>query len=493
MATFFAIAMALLALLLAFLLRRAQYHRQDLDDRIWQLEEESRSVFELLRRMGENVSNEAISLDSSLEHINNKLVALTESSAGAIFLLDENSQLLEPQAVCGVFPPLHHASEYVMTKTRHMHEAVKQDRLPVGEGLIGTVAKTGQPLLIADATQDERIPSRVQDLAPIQNMILCPLKLHDSVLGVICMINRRGEESYRETDLRLLEVFSSQASAMLGIVKMYTEMSRRHKIEQELALAQRFQQMLLPKSLPQIPGLEISGVSKPAQEIGGDFYDCFWLGDAKLAIVMADVVGKGIPGALIMSMTRSVIRAHSGPNRTPIDIIRDVNRRLMEDTEEKVFVTMTFAVLDLNDLTLTHCRAGQEPLITISGEQREMRVRTPSGIALGLVDPIPDGLLELERMDVANQDVLFFYTDGVVEAMNRKSEEFGQQRLLDSLHRHESESATQIRDGLLAELRKFRGDAEQHDDITMTVLKILDAEKVQAFSQTRLIRKAEAR
>ncbi|MBN1516293.1 PP2C family protein-serine/threonine phosphatase [Candidatus Sumerlaeota bacterium] len=476
-----------LSLFLAILVRRYIIKLQDQEDRVLQLRTETQAVFDLLSQLGQSLSTE-INEEKSLNDINNYIVEQTQAEAGAIFLVNNDGETLTPRVIAGMFPPLQSTSDYVLTKPKYLEQIVKQERVKIGEGIIGLVAQNGDAMLIANAQTDRRMPRFSESQLPVKSLILSPMKVHEKILGVICMVNKRNDQVFTDSDLRSLKAFSSQAAVLVDTVQLYNELSEKQRIEQELNVARRFQQLLLPKSVPDVPGVDFSGTSVSALEVGGDFYDFIWLDGHRLGLVIADVVGKGIPGAIIMTMARSVIRAQSSLIRTPRDVMREVNQRFLQDTEDKVFITMIFAIMDFRHGKMSMCRAGQEPMVQLTGDGSTTLIHTPRGIALGLIDTVSDQMMEEIDVPLNNNDVFILYTDGVVEAMNRSGDEYGRDRLLKVLRGCGPKSKPQeIQQAIMKDIDRFSDHARQHDDITMIIVKINDLEKMRSFGKSEVI------
>jgi sigma-B regulation protein RsbU (phosphoserine phosphatase) len=212
-------------------------------------------------------------------------------------------------------------------------------------------------------------------------------------------------------------------------------------------------------------------MSQPALEVGGDFYDFFWLDNDRLGVVIADVAGKGIPAALIMSMVRSVVRAESPHSTSPRAVLERVNQTVFADTHEKVFITMIFGILDLSRRVLTFARAGHEPLVTFSRSDGGMRLLAPDGIAVGLVDSRLFSTLRDLDVPLRDGDMAVLYTDGIVEAADAQGREYGQERFLEMLRTHSEAPAEELLQTLVGDVRSFTHGGRQSDDITLVVLK----------------------
>jgi len=443
---------------------------------------ERKAVYAFLNQIGERMSHE-LDLDGTLKEIVAFLVETTRAQAGAVFLMDEERRELRARVLVGLFPPFAPMPDRALTKTKYLHERMKRHPVPVGEGVIGEVASTGRPMLIEHAREDPRIPQTPG--LEIETLIATPLLVQGRVEGVFALVNRAGAQPFSDTDLGILRALAEQASVTIQMVKMYDALAEQHRLNQELHLAQQFQNMLLPEECPRIPGVEIAAASRPAREVGGDFYDFFWLDAHRLGIVIADVAGKGIPGALIMSMVRSVVRAESRHATSPRAVMEAVNQTIYADTRETVFITMIFGILDLARRTFTFARAGHEPLVAWSPLNGGMRLVSPEGIALGLVEEGVFAVIRDQEIPLHEGDVFVLYTDGAIEAVDRNGQPYGQERFLEFVRTHAGAPAEALLEAAVAEIRDFARGGRQSDDITLVVLKFnrLAAEAETAHSR----------
>lgn len=430
---------------------------------------EREAVISFLHKIGERITH-SIDLQGSLEIITNFIVEYTHAESGAIFLLNEEENALRAKVVIGLFPPLHQTTEHAFTKRKFLTERIMRDRVNLGEGIIGYVAQSGVTQLITDPQNDPRVPHS-SDVS-IASLMVAPLKIKDKVLGVMALVNKRDGLSFDERDKSLLESLSDQAAVTVDIVKLYDRLAKQQRIEQELRVAHEFQKLLLPKECPNVAGLDMAAMSEPALEVGGDYYDFLWVDQDHLGIVIADVSGKGIPGALVMSMLRSTLRAESRNNLSPAAVLKVVNEYIRTDTQVNVFITMMYAIIDIHSQRIRFARAGHEPLVRFSAANEKPDCLTPNGIALGLVGEDIFNITVDSEINLAEGDVVVLYTDGVVEAMNNASEEYGQPRLLKVAGGSRHGDAKGVLDTVMADIREFTKELPQHDDITMIVLKV---------------------
>ena len=430
---------------------------------------EREAVISFLHKIGERITH-SIDLQGSLEIITNFIVEYTHAESGAIFLLNEEENALRAKVVIGLFPPLHQTTEHAFTKRKFLTERIMRDKVNLGEGIIGYVAQSGITQLITDPQNDPRVP-QTSDVS-IASLMVAPLKIKDKVLGVMALANKRDGISFDERDKSLLESLSDQAAVTVDIVKLYDQLAKQQRIEQELRVAHDFQKLLLPKECPSVEGLDMAAISEPALEVGGDYYDFFWVDEDHLGVVIADVSGKGIPGALVMSMLRSALRAESRNILSPAAVLKVINEYIRTDTQVNVFITAIYAIIDIRTHKILFARAGHEPLVIFTDGGKKHDFVAPNGIALGMVGEDIFNITENREITLAEGDTIVLYTDGVVEAMNKASEEYGQQRLLKTANRSLHGKAKEVLDAVMADIREFSGDLPQHDDITMIVIKV---------------------
>jgi PAS domain S-box-containing protein len=250
------------------------------------------------------------------------------------------------------------------------------------------------------------------------------------------------------------------------VTEQKLEAKQRERIEQELRIARLIQQTLLPKTLPELSGYDIAAYYQPAREVGGDFYDFLRLQDGRLGLVMGDATGKGMPAALVMATTRSILRAIGQSSDSPGEVLKRANDALVADIPPNMFVTCFYAILDPETGRLRYANAGHDlPYLRDSGDTEELRAR---GMPLGLMPGI--GYEQKELVLEAGNSVLF-YSDGLVEAHNREDEMFGFPRLRRLIESSSVTSGEELVDFLLEELYSFAGEGwEQEDDITLTTL-----------------------
>jgi serine phosphatase RsbU (regulator of sigma subunit) len=267
-----------------------------------------------------------------------------------------------------------------------------------------------------------------------------------------------------------LGVLARSFNAMTaGLKQAQQAMLDKQMLMQELNIAQEIQQGLLPKKIPVLAGYELAAYYAPAKEVGGDLYDFIRMSDSRLAITVADVSGKSVPGSLGMTMARSVLRAQAFIQQTVAQTLHKTNEVIQPDIRRGMFVTMFYAVLDTTTHRLECANAGHNPAYHVKPDGRVEEIG-PEGIALGLV-PAQQFFADELSVAVEPGDLVAFYTDGVTEAMNAASEEYGDDRFKAVLARVRQAPLDQALQAVLDDVKAFVAGAPPHDDITLVLLR----------------------
>jgi serine phosphatase RsbU (regulator of sigma subunit)/anti-sigma regulatory factor (Ser/Thr protein kinase) len=308
----------------------------------------------------------------------------------------------------------------------------------------------------------------LRQLKQNQVKLIVPLVSQGELIGMLNLGPRRSEQDYSTDDRRLLNTLATQAAPALRVAQLVQQQQaaarERERIEQELRVARVIQQTLLPKQVPQLEGWQIAALWQPARAVSGDFYDFISFPDGRLGMVIADVTDKGVPAALVMATTRSILRSAAERWSSPGQILRQANNLLCPDIPPNMYVTCLYAILDPASGRLVYANAGHPPPSQSNSQQvTELRAR---GMPLGL---IPEMEYEEKEATLAPGDSVFFYSDGLIEAHNPREDMFGFPLLRRVLGQNQcTEDLVQC---LLGELDEFTGpDWEQEDDVTFLTL-----------------------
>lgn len=266
---------------------------------------------------------------------------------------------------------------------------------------------------------------------------------------------------------RELEIVSS--SAMDPVLAT----SQRESLMTEFSIAHRVQQRMLPENPPDIPGCSIAASCHPAREVGGDLFDFLKLPDGRWTISVGDVSGKGVPASLYMTLTKGLLIATTQDSSDVLDIIAHVNGHIHAVTERKTFVTMALGAFDPETRGFDHVRAGHNPIVWRRPSENITKLLNAPGIGLGMVsDKLFRRAMRLDRLQLAEGDLLVFYSDGLTEAMNSEQEQFGEERLMCVVEEADGMDATEVREAILARVKSFLNGIPAQDDMTLVVLRV---------------------
>ncbi len=240
------------------------------------------------------------------------------------------------------------------------------------------------------------------------------------------------------------------------------------RTEYEMETARGIQQSFLPESPPRLKGFELAALNLPARQVGGDFYDFIPVSEGKWGIIIADVSGKGVPAALFMALSRTLVRANVNDNPTASQAMQKANHLISQEAKMGMFVTLFYAVLDPEKKRLQYVNAGHNPPFAVRKSSGDVILLRASGIAMGVMDDIS---LEEKELELDSNDIVVFYTDGITEAINKAGEQFGEKRLIETIIRNTNLHAKDLVDKVKDEVFTFAQNQPQYDDFTLVVLK----------------------
>lgn len=393
-----------------------------------------------------------IELDELLSLILNKLVATVHAERGTLYLIDEEKGELWSKVLledCGTLSEI---------------------RLKIGEGIAGYVAATGETVNIPDAYADPRFNRSFDQSSGFRtrSMIATPMfNPQQKVIGVVQLLNKQdGPFTWR--DERLLAAMTSQAAISIENARLYEQEIQQRLINQELKTAYAIQASFLPDKIRQYEGWDIEAIWQPVRNVAGDFYDFSDLDDGRLAIVIADVSGKGIPAALFMALSVTVLRFGMSLNLPPDEVTRRSNELIIADQRSRMFATTFVAYLDLQTGEMQFASGGHNPALLYRAQTQTCEYLDASGVAIGI---FKEAEYSLQTAQLSYGDVLMLYTDGITEVINDDEEEFGEDRLEALLKAHADRPAQEVSDIVLQEIAAFSQNRDPFDDATLVVVK----------------------
>ena len=395
--------------------------------------------------------NSSLDLDEVLNRMMDEVIAATRAERGFVMLRDVNEQLV-----------------FKVARGMEM-QVIEAPTFQVSRGVVEQVARAGQPILTSDAQADARLNLRQSVMSLGLRSILCvPLQVKGATIGVVYVDNRLQAGLFTSADLELLNSIASSAAVAIENARLYQLAVDKGRLERELQMAYEVQASLLPRHTPHLPGWDFAAHWQPAREVSGDFYDFIPLGQNQLGLVIADVTDKGMPAALFMALSRSIVRASMTNAPSPLDGITQANRLICADSTNSMFVTLCYAQINALMGEVTFVNAGHNPPLCYRAENDQLGRLTRTGMALGVEADAP---FEQRVITLAHGDFILLYTDGVTDALNAAGEEFGLERLRQAAHAHRQATAADILVGLRTQLAEFIGDSAPFDDVTLVVVK----------------------
>ncbi len=422
------------------------------EEKLHQSKERSRQIMSEVSVMHEisRAFEGSNSLENLLEYIVDKSRLITRTESASLMLHIEESNELEFKVVIG-------------PKSKE----VKPFRLPMGKGISGWVAQNQKPILIPNAYKDSRFdPSFDKRSGYKTRSILCVPMIHKTkTVGVMTVLNRLDNQPFVEEDKNLMLTFGSQAALAIENARLLISALEKERLDKELQVASEIQNLLLPQVIPDIQSLDICATYLPCKEVSGDFYDIIKLDDHRSAFVVADVAGKGIPAAMIVSTMQATLSAFLEGSSDLVSIVNKLNLVIIKKSTEDSFITFFICIYDAKNSTINYLNAGHNPPILLR-DGKPILLKT-GGLFLGFMP----WQYECETIKLIDDDILTLYTDGLVEAMNESQEEFGDERLEKVVLSSRQLSSSQILKNIKKEVKKHIKHSKLDDDFTLVVIK----------------------
>ncbi|MCK5347730.1 MAG: SpoIIE family protein phosphatase, partial [Candidatus Heimdallarchaeota archaeon] len=373
----------------------------------------------LLFDIGKKLSG-SLSLNEVLKEILEHLKQAVDFTAGGIFIINNDNKDVDSIYTVG----------YENCTEEKIH-------LKIGQGLVGHVAETGEPVIVPNVTTNEFY---IDMYCNTKSEICVPIKIGDRIIGVFNLESDKLN-AYDNNNLNLLNAFASQAGISIERARLHEELLAGQKINEQLQIARDIQQSFLPKKKLNLTGYDITGENIPSGQVGGDYFDFIRIIDNQIGIAIADGSGKGIPASLLMASFRASLIAEIRNNFAIRTICKKVNRLLFESIQSGNFVTAVYGVLDTKNhvFTFANCGHDQPILLRASGEVERL---SEGGPILGVTS---DSEYEERPIYIGVDDIIILFTDGVVEVFNDAEEEFGEHRIIAILKKHKDKTTTEIR------------------------------------------------
>ena len=403
----------------------------------------------LLNEIARELSS-ILNLDELLNRVAELLRPLIDYQMFSILLLDSSGEKLQ------------HRFSLRFRENIHLKHEV-----PLGRGLVGYAAQTGQAVLVPDVSKD---PRYIAGNPETRSELAVPLIYKDKVIGVLDLEHtRRG--FFTDDHRRTMMTLAAQVAIAIENARLYEEIARQERrLERDLALARELQMRLLPQTLPKLANLELAAKFVPARAIGGDLYDFIPYSLSRLGIVIGDVSGKGAPAAIYAALVSGILRSHAPIEPDPAEMLRAVNLSLAERRIEAQFVSLIYAVWDDEHRTLQVANSGlPRPIHVHAGKNHVIEA---TGLPLGLFD---DANYDELTFKMKSGDMFVFFSDGILDARNRQGELFGRRRVEKLVLECAGKSADCVVNTLFKAAAEHSAGVESFDDQTVVAIKVKDA------------------
>ncbi len=395
--------------------------------------------------------NSTLDLPELLGRILEVAKSQVEAERGTLFLLDEPAK--------EIWSLIAHGLER------------QEIRLPMGKGIAGHVALTGEVINIPDAYADPRFNPEVDKRTGFttRNILCLPIRNKaGKIVAVLQLLNKR-EGAFTEEDADFLMTLSAHIALALENAQLHRDLLEKERLEKEMALARGIQRSLLPETTPNLEGFEIAVLNEPCYEVGGDYYDFLTLGPSTLLVVIADVEGKGVASAMVMSNLQAALRALALHLHSLNEIVEALNRKMLTDTRSRKYLSLFLGLIDLKRKSLHYINCGHVPPVIVRSANGSVRL-TEGGTVIGLFENA-----EFQRGQERLQpgDVLVLCTDGITEAMNAEEEEYGTDRLIAAVKDAAAQKASDIVTAVCADVTRFSQRGTHLDDKVMLAIKAL--------------------
>jgi sigma-B regulation protein RsbU (phosphoserine phosphatase) len=399
-----------------------------------------------------------------------------DAQGGALYMMERAGGKLAPAFISKGCPPFIEVPTHILQQAASdpvaLESYLRLHAIPPGEGIIGRVWQTREPVLLTDLANAPELAGMRGTSLGAASVMVTPLLYGKQNMGVLALGNGPSSPSFTASDFVVFKSIAEQSAFALYNAIIYSEANEKKRLDHDLEIARDIQRILLPSEAPVIPGFEISGINIPARHVSGDYFDYLTVDNDKLGVAIADVSGKGVPASIIMAICRSVLRSQAAANPSPADVLQKVNRQLYPDIKEDMFISMAYVILDHVQGTMVLSRAGHDAPILFDQATGTATPVKPPGMVLGIDSgSVFDRITGDFALSLNRGDCLLLYTDGVTEALDANGDEFGPDRMIESVRASAPEGAPAIITGLIDALRSFVGVQPQNDDITLIAIR----------------------
>jgi phosphoserine phosphatase RsbU/P len=440
-----------------------------------EIQVEETLVFDFLHGLGE-AFRETIRPQELHRLIVEGATRVLDAHGGALYVTDRTGGKLTAAFISKDCPPLVDVPQNILQQAAaapiELDSFLRLHTIGPGEGLIGRIWQTGQSVCLTEFSEAPELAKLRGSAFGSASVMAASLRYGNQDLGVLALAQGPAGPPFSQGDLVVFKSIAEQSAFALYNAIIYSMANEKKRLDHDLEIARDIQRILLPSEAPAINGFQISGINAPARQVSGDYFDYIQVDEERLGVAIADVSGKGVPASLIMAICRSVLRAEAARNPSPADVLRKVNRQLYPDIKEDMFISMAYLILNHERDGVTLARAGHDAPLLYKGDSHTVTPVKSPGMVVGIDSGnVFDRLTVDFAVSLERDDCLVLYTDGVTETLNAEGDEFGLDRMMQSVRASANEGAQAIVRKIIEDVRDFTGSIPQNDDITLIAIR----------------------
>ena len=440
-----------------------------------EIQVEETLVFDFLHGLGE-AFRETIRPQELHRLIVEGATRVLDAYGGALYVADRTGAKLTPVFIGKGCPPLVDVPSSILQQAAAtpiaLESFLRLHTIGPGEGLIGRVWQTGQSVCLTEFSEAPELAKLHGSAFGSASIMAASLRYGNQDLGVLALAQGPAGPPFSQGDFVVFKSISEQSAFALYNAIIYSMANEKKRLDHDLEIARDIQRILLPSEAPAINGFQINGINVPARQVSGDYFDYIQVDEERLGVAIADVSGKGVPASLIMAICRSVLRAEAARNPSPADVLRKVNRQLYPDIKEDMFISMAYLILNHQRDAVTLARAGHDAPLLYKQQSKAVTPLKPPGMVVGIDSgSVFDRLTTDFAVPLERDDCLVLYTDGVTETLNAEGDEFGLERMMQSVRASATNGAQAIVRKIIEDVRDFTGSVPQNDDITLIAIR----------------------
>jgi phosphoserine phosphatase RsbU/P len=416
------------------------------------------------------VLSQEVNLTRLLDFINETLIAHTRSDGGVVFLADDFEDIITSKAFSGKFPPPYKLPQDIPHKPVRVETNFRYAQFNLGETVFGEVAASGKPMLIPDGTKNNHVfINGPEDFLKPGSYIIVPLRVNDRVVGVAGVARLPENTPFADEEFRIATILAAYAGAAINNVYSVQEILERADLEREASIATQIQKTLQPKRLPELPEVGFGSFFTSTKGVCGDYYDIILARRDRVAVIIADVAGKGIQSSMVMIMLRSILHLVTNTTKTAGTILDWVNKGITGKIDMDHYATVALVNYNPAEHTLEYASAGHQPMLLWHAKTREIETVRQKTDPIGVERSSVYSDLTLT---VNTGDIIILYTDGLIETLNKDGHQYGLENLSKVIVDNHSMTAKELATEVKHHIQAFTGTASVHDDQTLLVMKI---------------------